>query len=99
MAQIVINTAEALQLCNPQPATPPDQIPTLVLQLAGQDAGVYFDVTGDHMPLLTAHDARKVAKWLNKAADMLDGTKSSKRKGQKKMQQWYDDDDENPTLY
>lgn len=92
MAQIVINTADSLQLCNPQPSLQPDQVPTLILQLETRDSGIYFDVTGENMPILTAHDARKVAKWLNKAADLMDGTKSPKRKGQRKAAEWDTDE-------
>lgn len=93
MAQTIINTAEALQLCNPDATIPQDSVPNLIIQLVAA-SGICFDVTGDMMPLLTANDARKVAKWLNKAAELLDGTKTVKRKGQKKSHDWGDDLDE-----
>jgi len=93
MAQTIVNTADSLQICNPDATIAPEAVPNLIIQLI-IDTGVCFDVTGDMMPLLTANDARKVAKWLNKAAERLDGTKTAKRKGQKKAHDWDEDLDE-----
>jgi hypothetical protein len=52
-----------------------------------------IDVYGSQAPLLTPADARKLAKWLNKAADELEGPKSSKKPGHK--QRHYEEDDDN----
>jgi len=54
------------------------------------EAGVVFDTTGPQPPILTAADARKLAKWLSRAADSLDGVKHSDKK---KNRHYYEQDD------
>ena len=55
------------------------------------EAGITFNT--DAGPVLSANDARKLAKWLVRAADILDGEKGAK-KAPKKRQHYEEDDDE-----
>lgn len=96
MASIVVNANDVIQFVNVG-AKPSKTDPTLLVQAgdwengAGVEAGVAFDVSGAQIPILTASNARKLAQWLNKAADWLDGVKPAGRKHSKKH---YDEDDD-----
>jgi hypothetical protein len=60
-------------------------------------AGVVFDTYGKHAPLLLPADARKLAKWLTRAADALEGVKhhSDNKKGaHNKTRRRHEDDDD-----
>jgi hypothetical protein len=61
------------------------------------EAGVVVDAAGTQLyaPILSANDARKLAKWLNRAADLLDGCAKSEKKNSKKRTH-YEEDDDNP---
>lgn len=99
MATVVANTPDLIEFKNILAGTDPKESPTVVVQAGSWEAGghsesgVVVDVYGAQAPLLTSSDARKLAKWLNKAADALDGPKTSKKPGRK--QRHYEDDDNN----
>lgn len=97
MATVAVNTPENIQFVNAE-AVPVKNAPTLMVQSGDWqigphvEPGVVFDVSGDEAPMLTANDVRKLAKWLNRAADNLDGLKNSEKK--RKTRQHYESDDE-----
>lgn len=97
MATIVVNTPDHVEFKNLVVGQPPATVPTLVVQTGvwdmtagGQEPGVIFDVTGAEIPLLTAADARKLSRWLARAADSLDGGSKKSDKGKRH----YDSDDD-----
>lgn len=98
MATVVLNSVDAIQFVNIS-AKPSKSDPTLMVQ-AGDwqgensvESGVMIDVTGQEAPVLTADNARKLAKWLNRAADTLDGVKTNTKKRHRFS---YEEDDDNP---
>lgn len=98
MATIAVNTSDNIQFVNAENGQAKDA-PTLNVQAGdwqiGQhvEAGILVDVTGIDAPLLTANDARKLAKWLTRAADQLDGVKNSEKKRKPRQHYELDDDD------
>lgn len=97
MARITVNLPENIVFQNTDFSDDP---PTLSLQLGlwGDDntpeAGVLFDVTGAALPLLSAHDVRKLIKWLTSAADSMDGKRTEKKhKGKPHYREDEEDDD------
>lgn len=99
MATIVINDATTIHFVNIDGAKKEDT-PTLLIS-AGDweieqhiEPGIVFDVTGHSAPMLTAVDARKLAKWLNRAADMLEGRKNTDKKHKARHQRYEEDEDE-----
>lgn len=96
MASLTINNPNTIEFANLSPSV--KDSPTLNVQCGEWEssgsfvAGVVFDVLGARMPLLSAHDARKLAKWLNRAADTLDGVKNSGKKG--KSRRHYEEADD-----
>lgn len=101
MATVVANTPDLIEFKNILAGTDPKESPTVVVQAGNWDAGghsesgIVIDVYGNQAPLLTPADARKLAKWLNKAAEELDCTKSNKRPGHKQRHYEDEDDDNN----
>jgi hypothetical protein len=99
VATVVVNTPDLIEFKNILAGANPKESPTVTAQSGSWDAGghsesgVVIDVYGSQAPLLTPSDARKLAKWLNKAADELDGPKASKKPGYK--QRHYEEDDDN----
>lgn len=85
MATVVVNKPDHLEFTNIKSAASPDDSPTIVFQVGDWDAaghtesGIIVDVFGEQLPLLAPADARKLAKWLNRAADELDGGKTDKK--------------------
>ena len=86
MATVVINQPDHIEFRNVIAATSSDESPSVSLQ-AGEwdagnftDAGVVIDVFGAQLPLLSPADCRKLAKWLVRAADDLEGVKSDKKR-------------------
>ena len=90
--RIALNLVDAIVF--EQTATEAEEPPRLSLELldAAQQNGVAFDVTGDTMPLLSAHDIKKLVKWLKTAAAVLDGESDCKKRKNKKKRTHYDDD-------
>lgn len=99
MATLALNDSNNIQFVNLDSGNKKDA-PTLLVSAgeweAGQhiEPGVIFEVGGDQAPLLTPADARKLAKWLTRAADILEGTKSTEKKHKQKHHRYEEDDDE-----
>ena len=99
MATVVVNNADLIEFRNIAPQSSAASAPTLVVQAGSWQAGdhdetgIVFDVGGDEAPLLTPVDARKLAKWLTKAADELEGVSADKKKNKSKRH-WDEDDEE-----
>lgn len=97
MATVVVNTPDHIEFKNVSAAKNQTEAPTVSLQAGDWDAGeftesgIIIDVYGAQLPLLSSADARKLAKWLTKAADMLDGCKPEK----KRKNRYQEDDDDN----
>lgn len=101
MPSIINQTADSFELQNIDPAKKnDDEPPTLLAEMgtwrapAGDQSGVSITVYGELSPLLSVSDARKLAKWLLRAADELEGdtNKHSDRRGQKKRREFEDDE-------
>lgn len=98
MANISLNTPDAIEFKNVVIGTAANTYPSLLAQVgswevAGKlETGVALDSDGG--PVLSANDARKLAKWLNRAADALDGETSAQKKPAKRHHHYEEDDDE-----
>jgi hypothetical protein len=98
VANITVNSANTIQFVN-GPGKETAETPTAIFQVGDWDAGSYVesgimvDVGGAEAPLLSAANARKLAKWLTRAADLLEqtGNSSSQKKRNKYLR---DEDDE-----
>lgn len=99
MATLVENRPDSIQYVNASTTNTKD-VPTLLIQAgdwqvdAHVEPGIVFEIFGDQPPILTSADARKLAKWLSRAADSLDGTKNSDKKSKHRHYQQDDDSDE-----
>jgi hypothetical protein len=97
VATVVENRPDSIQYINASTTSSKD-IPTLVLQSGDWqvddhvEAGIVVDTFGPQPPILTSADARKLAKWLNRAADNLDGVKNSDKKKHRHRYKQEDDD-------
>jgi hypothetical protein len=58
----------------------------------GNKSGVLVDVVGDLAALLSATDARKLGRWLMRAAEELDGKPAQDRKNRPRRR--YEDDED-----
>lgn len=102
MATISINTPDTLEFKNIIPGSPLSSAPFVHVQLGTwefndrTDTGIIIDTDSspDAPPVLTGSDARKLAKWLLRAADELDGVDKSNNKKKKKREHYEEDDDE-----
>lgn len=101
MATVLTNTPDEIVFCNSAVEKKKEEVPTLKV-VAGDwevgtslEAGVVFEVYGAQFPILTATDARKLAKWLTRAADLLEDVKPQKKKGSTKPRYDTDDEDDN----
>lgn len=101
MATVVVNKPDHIEFKNVTPGEAVDNAPTVLAQAGSWEvavgrgeAGVMFDVYGSAAPLLTPADARKLAKWLNRAADDLEGTRKKYNKN-KQHRHYEDDSDDN----
>ncbi|NDD53112.1 hypothetical protein EBZ39_04395 [bacterium] len=101
MANVAINSHDTLQFVNIGNNGKKTETDPTVLFQAGEwgidgktETGIIVDVFGDQMPLLTTTNARKLARWLEKAADNLDGVKHRNNKRGKNL----DEDDSNNFL-
>lgn len=101
MAIIVVNTSDTIEFHTNIPGAPTNPVPYVLFQLgtwelpARNESGVIIDTDGDQgfPPVLSATDARKLAKWLTKAADDLEGVSSKKNK----KKHHFDDDEDDET--
>lgn len=100
MATLVENTPTSIQFVNADAGSTKDA-PTLLVQAGDWDAGdhvesgVVFDTSGCQAPMLTTADARKLAKWLTRAADIVEGVKHSDKKNKPRHVHYEEDDDDN----
>lgn len=100
MAIISINTPDTLEFRTSMSGAPKDPVPYVSIQLGAwelatkTESGIIIDSGGDpnYSPLLSAADARKLAKWLTRAADDMEGI--SVKKSSKKKHHYEEDDDE-----
>ncbi len=96
MATVVVNTPDHIEFRNVTASKTPADAPTLSLQAGDWDSGTHtetgivVDVYGAQLPLLSPTDARKLAKWLVRAADDIEGVKSDKKR---KTKNHYEVDD------
>ncbi len=99
MATITINTAEEIEFRDARPGVAADAS-FIVVQLGEWEfankkveTGVIVDTNGLDAPpvVLSANNARKLAKWLMRAADQLDSEGSAK---QPKKRHYYEQDDD-----
>lgn len=101
MANLRINTLYEIEFQNFRAAVPNDELPYVSAQLgeweigSAIEAGIVIDAGGtqDYPPILTATDARKLAKWLNAAADALEGEVKKTKKHKKRNH--YEEEDDN----
>lgn len=102
MANLRINTLYEIEFQNFRPNVPPKDLPYVVAQMgdwqigSSTEAGIVIEAGGpdEYPPILSATDARKLAKWLNNAADALDGANSGHSKKNKKRNYYEEDEDE-----
>lgn len=102
MANLRINTPYEIEFQNFRHKVATTDLPYISAQLGdwqmgdSAESGIVIAAagTGNYMPILSAADARKLAKWLNNAADTLDGTPKTTNKKHKKRS-YYEEDDEN----
>jgi hypothetical protein len=99
VATVVVNTPDAIEFANISENAKQNQ-PTLSVQVGEWEAdnrvdvGVVVDTYGSQLPILTSNDARKLAKWLVRAADILDGVKNSAKKSRPRTHYEVDDPDD-----
>ena len=101
MATLHINTADTIEFKNIRPELQATDYPFISAQLGDWEIadklepGIVIDAVGtDKYPLLlSANDARKLAKWLTRAADALDGTATPPKPNKKRPR--YEEDDDN----
>lgn len=97
MATVVVNTPDHIEFKNINAAKSQNDAPTVSFQAGEWDAdnyteaGIVVDVFGAQLPLLSPADARKLAKWLNRAADDIEGVRADKKR--KHRPQRDEDDD------
>lgn len=101
MATVVVNKPDHIEFKNVIAADAVADAPTVVFQ-SGEwasngraETGIAVDVFGAQLPLLLPADARKLAKWLNRAADELDGSNAKKKRKQHPQR----DEEENDRFY
>lgn len=98
MATVVVNQPDHIEFKNVTATVKTqDDSPTVSFQAGDWDAGshtesgITVDVFGSQLPLLSPTDARKLAKWLNRAADELEGVKADKKRKQRPRHEEDDD--------
>lgn len=101
MATLTKNTADSIEFTELHAGDNP-KTPSFVIAQLGEweiggknESGIVIDSSGPEVfpAVLSANNARKLAKWLVRAADTLDGASSSKPA--KKRQHYEPDDDNN----
>jgi hypothetical protein len=101
VATLSINTQEEIKFQNIRADVPIKSSPFVRAEVgewemgAHVEAGVVMTAAGaqQYAPILSANDARKLAKWLNRAADLLDGCAKTEKKNNKKRTHYEEDDD------
>lgn len=100
MATLSLNTPEAIEFKNIHADLAPKDCPFIISQVGDWDcgghveSGIVIDSAGTDVypPILSANDARKLAKWLTRAADILDGAKEAPKKSKRRTHYEEDDD-------
>jgi len=100
VSDIKICTEDVFELRNPANPPPGEDPPTLLLEAGiwttadGKKSGISVSAFGELAPLLEPRDAKRLAKWLENAADILSGEKKkhNDRKGPKKRRDYEDDE-------
>lgn len=100
MSDIKICTEDMFELRNPRAVPQGEDPPTLLLEAGtwntgdGQKSGISVSAFGEFAPLIEPRDAKRLAKWLEAAADLLSGEKKKNgdRRGPKKRRDDEDDD-------
>lgn len=100
MATVLTNTAYEIAFANQNPKQKTEENPTVKV-IAGDwetgdavEPGIVIEVYGSQFPILTATDARKLSKWLSRAADLLEDVRPQKKKGQTRQHYEADDTDD-----
>lgn len=101
MATVVVNKPDQIEFTNITPTVAGEEPPTLTVQAGNWqtatggrgETGIVFDAYGTELPILTPNDARKLAKWLNRAADDLEGGHKKNNKNKQHRHYELDDDD------
>jgi hypothetical protein len=97
---IVTNEIDIFELRNDVPAAKGDEPPTLLVEMGiwttktGDVAGISMTTYGDVSPLVSPTEARKLAKWLTRAAEELEGASNRKARPGSKPSHYELDDDE-----
>jgi hypothetical protein len=100
VATLSLNTADAIEFKNVLANVPPKDSPVILAQVgdweigSAVESGIVIDAYGTdtHPLILTANDARKLAKWLTRAADSIDAAAQPKKKKRPRYEE--DDDDQ-----
>lgn len=99
MATVIVNKPEHIEFKNVTASESVENAPTFTAQAGNWETtsgrgepGIVVDVFGSAAPILTSADARKLAKWLNRAADDLEG--EHKKNNKHKQHRHYESDDE-----
>ena len=86
MAVIKINSPDMIEFVNHGEDKNAKDAPALLVQ-AGEwqdgprtETGIVFETFGDEAPILTAANARKLSHWLQRAANMIEGVKTTNKK-------------------
>lgn len=97
---IVTNELDIFELRNDIPVPEGEEQPTLLLESGtwntrqGTISGISVSTFGDVAPLVSPTEARKLAKWLQRAADELEGDDDRKpRPGSKRSHYELDEED------
>lgn len=97
---IVTNEVDIFELKNEVAAGEGNEAPTLLLESGkwktarGNISGISVSVFGDVSPLISPTEARKLAKWLQRAADALEGADSYKPRAGTKPSHYELDEEE-----
>jgi hypothetical protein len=96
---IVTNESDIFELKNEIVPGEGNDAPTLLLEAGkwkterGNISGISVSVFGDVSPLISPTEARKLAKWLQRAADELEGAENHKPRAGTKPSHYEQDDE------
>jgi hypothetical protein len=99
VSPIVHNELAVFELRNAVTVKNGEDPPTLMVESGtwrepqGLISGVSVSTYGDAAPILSPTEARKLAKWLNKAADELEGANNRKSKPGSKPSHYEQDEE------
>lgn len=99
MSPIVHNARDIFEVRNAVPVPEGEDPPTMLAELGdwrtpqGQVSGVVVSTFGNVAPILSANEARKFGRWLQKAADELEGGGQTRDRPGSKRSHYEQDDD------